>query len=165
MSDWLAGEHLASIYDALYLTLGEGAPRVTSDACVVRLYETSRTFGELALELRGDEDVVPDAVVAGVITDAVAADETGLLALYAWAMVLGPRLLVTLRDYLVDENDVARRDVVGRGADRVVSEIWAASRTLSREAPREDAQWARAARAVADGLDRAGMAESLGQGY
>jgi hypothetical protein len=163
VSDWPAGEHLASIYDALYLTLGEGAPRVTSDECVVRLHETSRSFGELVRELRGDEDVVPDAVVAAVITDAAAADESGLLMLYAWAMVLGPRLLVTLRDYLVHESDVARREVVGRGGDRVVSEIWAASRTLARLAPRDDTPWARTARALAEGLDRAGMAESLGQ--
>ena len=163
MSDWPAQQHLATIYDALYRSLGEGAPRATNDGFVVRLHEASRTFGALALEMREGEDVTPDALVLAVITNSFAEDETGALTLYALAMVLGPRLLVTLRDYLEVEPDEARRETLSHGSDLVVAEIRAVGHAVAGEAPRDDPSWADAARAIVDLLDGAGMAESLGQ--
>ena len=182
MSGWPAGRHLAAIYDALYSSLGEGAPRATSDAVVVRLHEASRAFGELALELRdggvllesqgtGDvvphevvpHEVVPDDVVASLITRSLVEDPTGVLALYALSMLLGPRLLVSLRDYLAEEDDEWRRTVMQHGSDLVVREIRAAGLALEGEPSPEGPAWSLAARGLADILDEAGMAESLGR--
>ena len=163
MSEWPAGRHLATLYDALYLSLGEGAPRATHDGFVVRLYEASRTFGALALELRDDDVVVADPLVVAVITNSLAEDETGALTLYALAMVLGPRLLVTLRDYLEVESDEAHRATLSHGSDLVVAEIRAVGVAVAGEEPRDDPAWATAARGIVDLLDGAGMAESLGQ--
>jgi hypothetical protein len=187
VSGWPAGRHLAAIYDALYSSLGEGAPRATSDAVVVRLHEASRAFGELALELRdggvllesqgsGDvvphevvphdvvpHDVVPDDVVAPLITRSLVEDPTGALALYALSMLLGPRLLVSLRDYLAEEDDEWRRTVMQHGSDLVVREIRAAGLALEGEPSPEGPAWSLAARGLADILDEAGMAESLGR--
>lgn len=172
MSDWPAGEHLGSVYDALYLSLGEGAPRAHRDAFVVRLHHASRTFGALALELREVQadasadvspDVAPDALVYAVMTNSLAEDDSGALALYALAMVVGPRLLVTLRDYLEVEANVTRRRILSHGSDLVVSEIRAVGTTVANEEPLDDPAWADAARTIVDTLDAAGMAESLGQ--
>lgn len=163
MSAWPAGRHLAEIYDALYLSLGAGAPRASDDAFVVRLHEASRAFGTLALEVREDAEVVPDPMVSALIGNSLAEDSTGALTLYALAMVIGPRLLVTLRDYLEGETDEVRRQVLARGSDLVVREIVAVGATVARHEPLDDPAWADAARALVDVLDGAGMAESLGQ--
>jgi len=177
VSAWPAGRHLAAIYDALYSSLGEGAPRATSDAAVVRLHEASRAFGELALELReggvlpddggtddgGTDDVVPDALVASLVTRSLVEDPTGALTLYAVSMLLGPRLLVSLRDYLVEEGDQWRRTVMQHGSDLVVAEIRATGQALAGEPLPDGPAWSLAARALVDALEDAGMAESLGR--
>jgi hypothetical protein len=163
VSDWPAGQHLAEIYDALYSSLGEGAPRASNDTFVVRLHEASRSFGTLALEVRAGEDVATDSVVSALMGNSLAEDPTGALTLYALAMAIGPRLLVTLRDYLEVETDEARRKVLSHGSDLVVREIWAVGATVAAEEPLDDPVWADAARALVDALDGAGMAESLGQ--
>jgi hypothetical protein len=162
VNDWPAGEHLASIYDALYISLGEGAGRVTVDAYVLRMHYASRTFGALALELRADHDVVADPVVSDAFARSLDVDDSGVLTLYVLAMVVGPRLLVTLRDYLVDETSEARRDILGRGSDDVVREIRAVGAALA-DAQAPGDEWAHAARDIVEGFDAAGMAESLGQ--
>lgn len=162
MSGWPAGEHLAEVYDALYFALGRGAPLVGDDAIVVRLHEASRTFGALALEVRGPE-VVRDPLVETVVDRSLAQDPTGALTLYALAMVIGPRLLVTLRDYLDVEADEERRRVLTHGSDLVVDEIRAVGRTVPTGVDRADPAWGVAARELVDVLDQAGYAESLGQ--
>jgi hypothetical protein len=162
VSDWPAAQHLAELYDALYSSLGEGAPRASNDAFVVRLHEASRTFGTLALEVRGDDEVTRDSLVSALIDNSLAEDPTGALTLYALAMVIGPRLLVTLRDYLDVEADEGRRKVLSHGSDLVVREIWAVGATVAAFEPLDDPAWAHAARALVDVLDGAGMAESLG---
>lgn len=163
MSAWPAGRHLGEIYDALYLSLGVGAAHVSDDAFVVRLHEASRAFGTLALEVREDREVAPDALVSALISNSLAEDPTGALTLYALAMVIGPRLLVTLRDYLEEETDEERRRVLAHGSDLVVRQTVAVGATVARREPLVDPAWADAARALVDVLDGAGMAESLGQ--
>ncbi len=165
MTPWPAGQHLAEVYGALYLSLGAGAPTVDVDAFVVRLHEASRAFGALALELREDVDVTPDPLISAVLVNALAEDTSGALALYAVAMVIGPRLLVTLRDYLEVETDEVRRRLLSRGSDVVVAEIRAVGATVGRRPALEDPAWADAARALIDVFDGAGYAESLGQRY
>lgn len=163
MIEWPAGRRLAALYDSFYRALGRGAPRATNDTFVVRLHEASRTFGELALELRGDEDEGSDPLVESLIDRSLDEDATGALTLHALAIQLGPRLLVTLRDDLQDERDESRRALLMHGSDLVVSEIWAAGRVLAATDLPDDTSWASAARRISDALDRAGMAESLGQ--
>ena len=163
MSDWPAGEHLASVYDALYRTLGAGAPVVDRDAFVVRLHEASRAFGALALELRGDRVPEPDPLVSSLMDRALAEDASGALALYAVAMVIGPRLLVSLRDYDAAETDEDRRALLAHGSDVVVAEIRAVGSCVASAEAIEDPTWTRAARALVDLLDEAGLSESLGQ--
>ncbi len=163
MNGWPGGQHLAEIYDALYSSLGAGAAGVTTDAFVVRMHETSRTFGALALEMRGDDEATFEPLVVALMNNSLAEDPTGALTLYAVAMEIGPRLLVSLRDYLEVESDEHRRRLLTHGSDLVVREIGAVGATLARGAPFDDPAWADAARALADALDVAGMAESLGQ--
>ena len=163
MNDWPASRHLGEVYDALYFSLAQGAARASSDAFVVRLHEASRAFGALALEVRDDEEGVRDALVTALIENSLAEDATGALTLYALAMVIGPRLLVTLRDYLEIETDEAHRRVLAHGSDVVVGEIWAVGATVANEEPLDDPAWAHAARALVEVLDAAGMAESLGR--
>ena len=165
MSDWPAGQHLAEIYDALYASLGEGARRASNDSFVVRLHEASRAFGALALEVRDDHEVSADPLVSAMVGNSMAQDPTGALTLYALAMVLGPRLLVSLRDYLDDETNEDRRRILAHGSDLVVREIRAVGETVARCEPLDDPAWADAARSLVDVLDGAGMAESLGQRY
>ncbi len=94
-------EHLLACYDTIYIVLGESAPTLSNDAYVVRTYESARAYGELALELRehlGEPAVTPIPVLDEVLRSAVAGDDSGALVLYAMAMVVGPRLLVSLLD-------------------------------------------------------------------
>jgi hypothetical protein len=162
VSEWPAGDHLASMYDALYRELGEAAPRCSVDAFVVRLHEASRAFGALALSLRAERDTRPDPLVSATLANAAAQDDTGALLLYAVAMVLGPRLLVTLRDYLMDEQDARRRRLLSEGSDVVVAEVRAVGATVARAQPIDDPAWADAARALVENLEAAGYSESLG---
>lgn len=163
MSDWPAGRHLASVYDAIYSALGQGAPSLSRDAFVVRLHEASRAFGALALELRGDGDAEPDPLVSAVLANALAEDSSGALALYALAMAIGPRLLVSLRDYREAETDPARLAVLEHGSRTVVSEVLAVGEAVRGADAIDDPAWADAARSIIDLLDEAGHAESLGQ--
>ncbi len=163
MSDWPAGRHLASIYDALYRALGEGAAVARRDAVAVRLHDASRRFGALALELRDGEDPDPEPFVYVALTDSLAEDGSGALTLYALAMVIGPRLAVTLRDYLDVEHDAQRRALLLHGSDEVIREIRTVGEVVAHEEPIEDPAWSGAARAIYDAFDAAGMSESLGQ--
>ncbi len=171
MSGWPAGRRLTSIYDALYRALGEGAPRARHDAFAVRLHEASRRFGALALALRSDEegdvdvdvDVDVDPLIYATLVNSLAEDDSGALTLYALAMVIGPRLAVTLRDYLDLEEDPAHRATLSHGSDEVIAEIRAVGAVVAHEEPRDDPAWSGAARAIYDAFDAAGMSESLGQ--
>ncbi len=163
MSDWPAGEHLASVYDAIYRVVGEGAPRVTRDAFVVRLHEAARRFGALALEMRGNDRPRPDELVSSLLAAALDADASGAMALYALSMVIGPRLLVTLRDYDAAESDPGRRALLAHGSDVVVAEVLAVGASVAGADGIEDPAWSVTARSLVERLEAAGFAESLGQ--
>lgn len=165
MSAWPPSRRLLSVYDALYRGLGEAAPRALRDAFAVRLHEASRRFGALALALRGegDNDADIDPLIYATLRNSMAEDESGALTLYAVAMVIGPRLLVMLRDALEVEDDLARRATLSHGSDEVIAEIQAVGATVVNEEPRDDPAWSGAARAIYDAFDAAGMSESLGQ--
>ncbi|HUX05361.1 MAG TPA: hypothetical protein VMV53_10720 [Acidimicrobiales bacterium] len=157
--------HVFACCDAIYRTLGEGAPRVTTDAYVVRLHEMSRRFGAIALELRGHlegEAPAPLAVIERVLAQALEADPSGALALYGAAMVVSPRLLVTVRDArAVDPDDQGFQALLDEVASTTVAEIHLmASLNGSFEAG-EDPRWRAAARALVDLADASGNAESF----
>ena len=159
-------EHLFSCCDAIYLVLGEGAPLLSNETYVVRVHEMSRSFGAVALAMRaqlGETEVAPLPVIEGVLSHALASDETGAMVLYAMAMVVGPRLLVSLRD--------AREAFAGEGdvtalledAARVsVGEILAIGELVKGQSAIEDPAWQAAARTLIDIAESSGNADSFG---
>jgi hypothetical protein len=158
--------HLLACYDTIYMALGESAPTLTCDAYVVRTYEMGRAFGALALEMRAftdDRDVSPIGVLDAVLRHALASDDSGAMVLYAMAMVVGPRLLVTLLDARAnmtsDERLLAH---FNHGSQVVVSEVLATGEAAKSQAPIDDPSWQAAAFDLATTLDMAGNAESLG---
>jgi hypothetical protein len=158
-------EHLLACYDTIYIVLGESAPGFSNDAYVVRAYETARAYGELALEMRehlGVPDVAPLAVLEHVLRRAAEGDASGALALYAMAMVVGPRLLVTLLDARTATSDATLTELTNHASMVCVREIRATGEVAKGQAPIEDAGWLARARELSETLDGAGNAESLG---
>lgn len=158
-------EHLLACYDTIYIVLGESAPTFTNDAYVVRAYEMARAYGDLALELRehlGGSDVTAVPALEAVLRQAVAGDASGALALYAMAMVVGPRLLVSLVDARAIADDATLTDHLHDAPMSVVREIKATGEVAKGQPPIEDVEWETVARELANSLDSAGNAESLG---
>jgi hypothetical protein len=159
-------EHILACYDTIYIVLGESAPTLTNDAYVVRTYESARAFGALALELRehlAAPTVAPLSVLDGVLRQAVAGDPTGALVLYAMAMVVGPRLLVSLLDARnALTGDAALSDLFSDASMICVREIRSIGEVAKDQAPIDDEDWQDLARGLSTTLDSAGNAESLG---
>jgi hypothetical protein len=159
-------EHLLACYDTIYIVLGESAPTLSNDAYVVRTYETARAYGALALELRehlGVSTTAPIPVLEEVLRRAVAGDGSGALALYAMAMVVGPRLLVSLLDARTALSPDPELTALLNDASMVcVKEIRATGEVAKDQAPIEDSEWQTLARDLSTTFDVAGNAESLG---
>jgi hypothetical protein len=159
-------EHLLACYDTIYIVLGESAPTLSNDAFVVRTYETARVFGALALELRehlGEPVVAPIPLLDEVLRRAVAGDDTGAMVLYAMAMVVGTRLLVSLldaRDALEDDPELTA--LFNEASMDCVREMRAIGEVAKDQAPIDDGEWQSLARSLSTTLDEAGNAESLG---
>jgi hypothetical protein len=159
-------DHLLACYDTIYIVLGESAPSFSNDAYVVRSYETARAYGGLALELRehlGGATVAPIPVLETVLREAAAGDDTGALVLYAMAMVVGPRLLVSLLDARNSlSNDPELTKLFSEASMLCVREIRATGEVAKDQEPIEDQEWLALARGLAESLENAGNAESLG---
>ena len=157
--------HVFSCTDALYASLGRGAPAVQVDAYVVRLHEMSRRYGALALELRAQlagEAPAPLAIIDQLMTRAFEADATGAMALYAVSMVVGPRLLVTVRDArALDPHDQEFQGLLDRVAATTVAEIHLIAGLKGPPEVVEDPRWHAGARALVDLADSSGNAESF----
>ena len=104
----------------------------------------------------------PLTIIQAVLRHALLSDETGAMTLYAMAMLVGPRLLVSLRDAHEAVEDHRVRALLDRGADVTVAEVRSVGEVAKSEAPIEDASWMEAARDLAITLDSAGNAESFG---
>ncbi|MHB1209624.1 MAG: hypothetical protein ACYC1I_07945 [Acidimicrobiales bacterium] len=157
--------HVGSCFDALYEVLGEHAPRLTNDAYVVCAYEMGRSFGDVALEFRSllERDVEPLPIISAVLEHAVLADETGAMALYCVAMVVGPRLLVTMVDARVFlENDAQALALLDRAGEVCVAQMHRIGEVARNQPPIEDPSWQAAARDLTATLDSSGNAESFG---
>ena len=159
-------EHLRACFDALYRVYGEGAPTLTNDGYVVRAHEASRAFGTLALELRHHLDGAGEerlAVLEEVLRSAFDHDETGAMAMFTLAMVVGPRLLVSLldaRDAMTE--DAALRLLWDRASDVTVTQIRAVGEATKDQSLIEDPSWQLVARDLVTTLEAVGNAESLG---
>jgi hypothetical protein len=121
---WSDGNHLFSIYDALYRSLGESAPTLSNDALVVRTHELSRLFGAQALRLRDTGCVEePSSAILAMLEHAHLEDPTGALSLFVVTMLLSPRLLVWLRDLNSLALDASQREIVVAGQDLLVTSM------------------------------------------
>ena len=159
-------EHVWSCYDALYRVMGERAGSLTCDAFVIRAYESARSFGALALEMRaylGEGRPSPPPVLEAVLAHSVDHDPTGAMLLYATAMVVGPRLLVTLLDArAATEGDDDLRGLLDHGSRVTVAVIRSIGDTVQHRTAIDDPSWQACARDLTITLDEAGYAESLG---
>ncbi len=153
---------LAAAAEALYATLGAGAPALSDDGYVVGLYEMARACGEVSLSLReaaGVATIAPAPVVVDVLAAALAEDDTGALAVYATTMVVLPRLLVALRD--AREAATSEAAILTAATDTLVAALRRLASAARDHDVYDDPDWQRAARALSRTLDEAGLAESL----
>lgn len=159
--------HLFSCVDTTYRVLGEHAPSFSRDACVLGAYVAARAVGEVGLDLRAYLGAGPGEPV-GVLEEVLvrsSEDATGVLALFCLVSVVGPRLLVSLRDAreFLDLDEEARA-VLGRASSALVGALHAAGAAVGAAGAdlAEDEGWQERARDLARTLDAAGYAESFG---
>jgi hypothetical protein len=159
-------EHLFSCFDTTYHVLGASAPNLTNDAYVVRTYEAARAMGEVALSFRailGDASSVPVEALREVLLESVADDLTGAMLLYCLAMVVGPRLMVSLRDAReFEELDAPALSVVNEASAVVLAEILSIGEVAKSQGTIDDERWQDQARGLASHLENAGYADSFG---
>jgi len=159
--------HLFACVDALYRHWGEAAPRFTNDGYLVCAYEGARHFGVVALAWR--EGLTGEApprleVLEDVLRRARGADASGAMSLYAVAVLVGPRLLVSVRDAREAQQGSDFSDLLDATAEVVVREILQVRSVMERRPAEADDAWQLEARSLSDALDEAGMVESLGFG-
>jgi hypothetical protein len=159
-------EHLFRCFDTTYLVLGASAPNLTNDAYVVRTYEAARAMGEVTLALRATlGEVSPGSIDAlhDVLMESVADDLSGAMLLFCLAMVVGPRLMVSLRDAReFEEFDAVALAVLNEASAVVLSEILAVGMVAKSQGTIEDESWQEQARGLARHLEEAGFADSFG---
>lgn len=160
------GEHLLSCFDAVYVGLGECAPKLSTDAYVVRVHEMARSFGDVALELReyvGRGGVAPLAVIGEVLDQALQKDPSGAMTLFAMALVVGPRLLVSLRDAREELGpDGELISICERAAQVTVQQLLQIAHATQHQDDIDDAHWQEGARSLTKLVESAGNAESFG---
>jgi hypothetical protein len=159
-------EHLFSCFDTTYQVLGASAPHLSNDAYVVRTYEAARAMGEVALSLRTllvDVSSEPVEALHEVLMESVAGDLTGAMLLYCFAMVVGPRLMVSLRDAReFEEFDAEALGVLNEASGVVLAEILAVGEAAKSQGTIDDESWQDQARGLARHLEEAGYADSFG---
>jgi hypothetical protein len=159
-------EHLFSCFDTTYSVLGESAPTLTNDAYVVRTYDMARAMGEVAMSFREyleEVTIPPLSALEDVLRRAVASDDSGAMVLFAMAMVIGPRVLVSLVDARAEGGlDESALEVLDLASGVLVREIRAVGDVAARFAPIEDPIWQERARSLSTTLDSSGNAESFG---
>jgi hypothetical protein len=150
----------------MYLVLGEGAPTLSNDAYVIRTYQMARAFGEVGLSFREylvDVESQPLAPLEDVLRRAIALDDSGAMVLFAMATVIGPRVLVSLRDARqTDDLDEPARGVLNYASQVLVQEIRAVGDVAGEQAPIDDPKWQSDAQRLSANLDMGGNAESFG---
>ena len=166
--------HFESLTTSLYATLGALAPTLDDDAMVVSLFEMARNFGELAHgfgELCAHRNTVVPAAPYGVepieqvLTRSATLDSSGALTVYALCSLLGPRLLISLRDGAALANgpgDLALHHRIRASATQVVAQIHAVGELARGRESFDEVAALRHARELDEILIDAGFAESFG---
>jgi hypothetical protein len=159
-------EHLFCCFDTTYQVLGASAPNLTNDAFVVRTYEAARAMGDIALSLRtvlGEVRTDPVEALHDVLMESMVDDLSGAMLLFCLAMVVGPRLMVSLRDAReFDEFDLEVLSVFNEASAIVLGEILAVGAVAKAQGTIEDERWQEQARGLARHLEEAGYADSFG---
>jgi hypothetical protein len=159
-------EHLFSCFDTMYKVLGASAPNLTNDAYVVRTYEAARAMGDVALSFREVlVEVQSESVPAlhDVLLESVADDLTGAMLLFCLAMVVGPRVMVSLRDareYVEFDEDAL--EVLREASAVMLAEILAVGEVAKSQGFIEDERWQEQARGLSQRLEESGYADSFG---
>jgi hypothetical protein len=157
--------HLLACLDTTYRVLGEAAPTFTRDANVLRVYEAARAIGGSALRFRECLGVASAASVAPLeaVLRRAAQDETGAMTLFCLVSVVGPRLLVSLRDAREAGGlDPAALEALDDASSTLIREMHAVGAAAIDEPLVEDEAWQARARGLARTLEEAGYAESFG---
>jgi hypothetical protein len=166
--------HLESVLNSLYGSLGELAPRLGDDAIVVAVFEMARLFGECAHRLATlrahRNDVAPlqaqnVAVISAVLERAVDLDASGAYVLYVVSSLVGPRLLISLRDAsagATGPGDVALRARVSEVATVLVAQIQRVGELARGKTSFDDPDALQSARELDQMLTLAGFGESFG---
>ncbi len=160
---------LLGVLDGLYRGLGEVAPRAGEDGAAVALYEAARMVGEAALAWRerlGDGPAAPLAVIVETFEAAAGLDPSGRLSLAVATSLVGPRVLVSLRDAREEPGDAplgeGGRVASAVASDAVVAAIWRCARAAeSPEAGADPLVGADGFAALARRLDGDGYGESF----
>jgi hypothetical protein len=159
-------EHLFSCFDTMYVAYGEAAPTLTNDAYVIRAYESGRAFGGVALAFREFLNDAPSETLAPLedaLRHAREGDDTGAMMLFALAMVVGPRVLVSLRDARDQvELGEAALAVLTLASKVLVQEVLKVGEVSKDQAPIEDPHWQEGAQELSRRLDASGSADSFG---
>ncbi len=157
---------LLGMLDGLYRGLGEAAPRALEDAAAVALYESGRAVGEAALVWRerlGDAPAAPLPAIVEAFATAAELDPSGRLSLAVATSLVGPRVLVSLRDAReepgADPLDEGARAASAVASDAVVAALWRCARAA--EGLGETEGGADGYAAVARRLDQDGYGESF----
>ena len=156
--------HLADCYDGAYRALGELAPLMTFDPYVVCAHEMSRSFGAVALSLREFAEHAPSplALVDAVLRRSWHEDPTGALSLYAVAIVVGPRLLVSVRDALEVVGDAQARELLAQVQLVTVAQIRRVGDLDQSPVSRDESRWQEAARDLVVMVESGPNADSFG---
>jgi Arc/MetJ family transcription regulator len=126
----------------------------------------SRSFGTVALAMRqyvGASDVEPMAVILEVLDRACTSDPTGAMTLFAMALVVGPRLLVSLRDAresLTGDQEVTT--LLENAAQVTVAQLLLIASVTRNQGNIDDPAWQATARGLTTTVEKAGNAESFG---
>jgi hypothetical protein len=165
-ADRALARHLHACVATMYHHVGSVAPSFTNDAYAVCAYESARHFGALAFTWRAllDGEAPGEIALVDEVLTRAARDHTGATTLYAVAIVVGPRLLVSARDALevLTGTDFSR--TASATLDVTLAEMRRVEGAFARSIPDVDEAWRREARALVDVLEAGGMAESLGLG-
>ena len=155
--------HLGDCFDATYRGLGELAPLMSNDAFVVVTHEMSRSFGEVALSMREytNQPLVPLPVISALLARSNTLDPSGTLTLYAVAVVLGPRLLVSLRDALEIVSEPRARAIFDEGQLVTVRQVRRVGELVA-EPGIDETSWLAGVRELGDMVEFGQNAESFG---
>ena len=155
--------HLGDCFDATYRGLGELAPLMSNDAFVVVTHEMSRSFGEVALSMReySNQPLVPLPVISALLARSNTLDPSGTLTLYAVAVVLGPRLLVSLRDALEIVSEPRAREIFDEGQLVTVRQVRRVGELVA-EPGIDETSWLAGVRELGDMVEFGQNAESFG---